>query len=103
MTKIFRIHNVTEPAVVPKAVLISEEMFHEPQQIGVNELMQCGYMELRLIIEWARKVPGQWQGGLGGEALGGYMELRLIIGGYYEASYGCKLDIIVANRTVCGF
>ena len=97
MSKIFSIHNVTEPAIVLKAILISEEMFHEPLQIGVNELMQCGYMELRLIIEWARKVPGQWLGG-GGEALGGY-----IIGGYYEASYGCKLDVIVANRTVCGF
>ena len=27
-------------------------------QLDVNSLMQYGYMELRLIIEWARKVPG---------------------------------------------
>ncbi|XP_046327390.1 retinoic acid receptor RXR-alpha-B-like [Haliotis rufescens] len=26
--------------------------------ISVNELMQCGYSELKYIIEWAKKVPG---------------------------------------------
>ena len=26
--------------------------------VDINDLMQYGYMELRLIIEWARKVPG---------------------------------------------
>ena len=29
-----------------------------PDHIDINTLMQYGYMELRLIIEWARKVPG---------------------------------------------
>lgn len=28
-------------------------------QMDINDLMQYGYVELRLIIEWARKVPGQ--------------------------------------------
>ncbi|KAL3886711.1 hypothetical protein ACJMK2_026690 [Sinanodonta woodiana] len=28
------------------------------QSLGINELMQFGYMELRLIIDWAKKVPG---------------------------------------------
>ena len=27
--------------------------------MSVKGLMQLGYMELRLIIEWARKVPGR--------------------------------------------
>ena len=27
-------------------------------KLDINNLMQYGYMELRLIIEWARKVPG---------------------------------------------
>ena len=26
--------------------------------MNINDLMQYGYMELRMIIEWARKVPG---------------------------------------------
>ena len=29
--------------------------------VDINDLMQYGYMELRLIIEWARKVPGNGQ------------------------------------------
>ena len=33
-------------------------MLQDAAKLGVNELMQHGYMELRLIIEWARKVPG---------------------------------------------
>ncbi|KAK3588810.1 hypothetical protein CHS0354_028457 [Potamilus streckersoni] len=30
----------------------------EIRTLGINELMQFGYMELRLIIDWAKKVPG---------------------------------------------
>ncbi|ELT92951.1 hypothetical protein CAPTEDRAFT_224945 [Capitella teleta] len=30
----------------------------EENKFDINNLMQFGYMELRLIIEWARKVPG---------------------------------------------
>ena len=29
--------------------------------ISVNELMQYGYLELRYIIDWAKKVPGEKQ------------------------------------------
>ncbi len=28
----------------------------------IEDLMQYGYIELRYIIEWARKVPGQFVG-----------------------------------------
>ena len=30
----------------------------DPSNMDINSLMQYGYMELRLMIEWARKVPG---------------------------------------------
>ncbi len=30
--------------------------------MDINDLMQYGYMELRMIIEWARKVPGRPRG-----------------------------------------
>lgn len=32
--------------------------------LDVNGLMNFGYVELRLIIEWSRKVPGWFNGGL---------------------------------------
>ena len=30
----------------------------DKETMTVNDLMQYGYVELKLIIEWARKVPG---------------------------------------------
>jgi len=31
-----------------------------PGQVVGKEFMQLMYLELRCIIEWAKKVPGQW-------------------------------------------
>lgn len=28
--------------------------------MGINQLMQYGYAELKYIIDWAKKVPGKW-------------------------------------------
>ena len=28
-------------------------------RLSINDLMEFGYLELRFIIEWARKVPGK--------------------------------------------
>ena len=28
--------------------------------MNINDLMQYAYMEVKLIIEWARKVPGKF-------------------------------------------
>lgn len=29
------------------------------QSMGINQLMQYGYAELKYIIDWAKKVPGK--------------------------------------------
>ncbi|CAH1796409.1 unnamed protein product [Owenia fusiformis] len=44
-------------AAKPDTVPLTEETT-DVNQLTVNELMQYGYMELRFIIQWAKKVPG---------------------------------------------
>uniref|UniRef100_A0A0B7AS85 Nuclear receptor domain-containing protein n=1 Tax=Arion vulgaris TaxID=1028688 RepID=A0A0B7AS85_9EUPU len=43
-----------KPHLYPKA----ENPVDKQEAISVNELMHYGYLELRYIIEWAKKVPG---------------------------------------------
>lgn len=46
------------PDVIPSAEDILSSGESDSLNIDINTLMQYGYMELRLIIEWARKIPG---------------------------------------------
>ncbi|KAK3779314.1 hypothetical protein RRG08_031605 [Elysia crispata] len=43
-----------KPHLFPKAEYTPDKL----ETISVNELMQYGYLELRYIIDWAKKVPG---------------------------------------------
>lgn len=45
-------------------IFASNVVPEELSSMNINDLMQYAYMEVKLIIEWARKVPGRCAGAI---------------------------------------